>query len=75
MPAANQTEIDKNLEFFLKDLPELAFYREKFALIRQQRIVDYCDVPLGIDIIGSGALNSEGNGRFGFAIQAAPWDR
>lgn len=39
-----QEEVDKNLAFFLKELPNIpATYRGKFAVIRQQAIIGYYD--------------------------------
>jgi len=42
-----QDEIDKNLDFFLAQLPKIAqAHRGKFALLRHQVIVGYYDTPV-----------------------------
>jgi len=39
-----QTEIDRNLEFFLRELPSLLVdHRGKYALLRHQQIIAYFD--------------------------------
>lgn len=44
---ARQQEIERNLAFFLEQIPTiLAAQRGKFALIRQRNIVGYFDTPL-----------------------------
>jgi hypothetical protein len=53
MPDAHQAEIDKNLEFFLKELPSLAVHQGKFALIRQQTIINYFDTPMDALVAGT----------------------
>jgi hypothetical protein len=45
-------EIDRNLAFFLKELPQLAAHQAKFALIRHQKIVGFYDTPL--DAVSAG---------------------
>src|SRR5258708_315217 len=41
-----RAEIDRNLEFFLKELPSLLpAHRGKFAIMRHQTIVDFYDTP------------------------------
>ena len=38
-----QTKIEKNLEYFLRVLPNLSAHRGKYAVLRQQRIVGFYD--------------------------------
>jgi hypothetical protein len=55
-----RTEIDLNLEFFLRELPSLLLtHKGKFALIRHQRIIDYYDTPSDA-IRAAKALYSDG---------------
>jgi hypothetical protein len=46
MTNAHQIEIDRNLEFFLKQLPKLASRHGKFALLRKQKIINFFDTPM-----------------------------
>jgi hypothetical protein len=50
---ARQTEIDENLDFFVKELPKIApTHFGKFALIRQKAIAGYFDTV--VDAVGTG---------------------
>jgi hypothetical protein len=53
-PASDrQKEIDQNLEFFLKELPQvIPEYNGKYALLRHQKIVAYYDTIL--DAVSAG---------------------
>jgi hypothetical protein len=49
-----QTEIDQNLEFFLREMPNLpAAAAGKFALLRHQKIIDYYDTILDALKVGN----------------------
>jgi hypothetical protein len=52
---ARQTEVDQNLEFFLKELPRLSAQRGKYALIRHQQIVDFFQTPMDALTAGNSA--------------------
>ncbi len=52
---ARQSEIDMNLEFFLKELPKLTAQRGKFALIRHQQIVNFFQTPMDALTAGNSA--------------------
>jgi hypothetical protein len=50
----HQEEIDKNLEFFLRELPNLPpGVNGKFALLRHQSIIDYYDTILDALKVGN----------------------
>ncbi len=56
---ARQTEIDQNLEFFLKELPKLSARQGKFALSRHQKIEHFFETPM--DALNAGnALYPDG---------------
>ena len=42
---ARAQEIDKNLQFFLKEMPKLAGQQGKFALLKDRKIVGFYDTP------------------------------
>jgi len=52
--ADRQVEIDRNLEFFLREMPNLpSGVTGKFALLRHQSIVDYYDTMLDALKVGN----------------------
>lgn len=52
-----ESEIEKNLTFFLSEMPNIAVHSGKFALIRHQKIVGYFDTPMDAVSAGNTAFN------------------
>jgi hypothetical protein len=53
-PATRQQEVDRNLEFFKKELPELLeTYRGKYALIRHREIIGFYDTVTDAQTTGA----------------------
>ena len=61
----HQSEIDRNLDFFLRELPNLLpHHRGKFALLRNQKVVGFYDTVADA-VSAAGALYPDGR----FSVQ------